>query len=314
MALLGGGVNIAANGIAEWLGSSKDEEERRQRLAVLREYQALGQLLPEEEDLVAREIERSGMQDVKRDPTQEGYLDETQARLMDRARDGRSAQGALAYEQARQRSAQEARSAREGAVADAAARGMGPEAGFTASLLAQQGDADRERMAGLQEAASAEDLAVQSLADAGSLASQRSAQHWQEDADVAGAIDDMRRFNAGEFNRFQLANREDQWNRFNAQMGIADRTAGARRDVANMYGREGDRVRQQVGGVGQAFGYGMTAYGQGGQGASAPKMAQPQSYAGDRGIGADPAMRPSLSQQRAAGFTTDDDPRRRKAR
>lgn len=276
MALVGSLVNMGVGAITNWLAGSSDEEEKRQRLLALQEYTSIAP--PEHKELIAREVARSRMEDLRRNPALEATQDEALAGLMDVARNGESARGRAEYEQSAQESAQLARSQRMGAVESAAARGLGPEAAFTDLLLAGQGDADRERMAGLNRAAYGEEARLGALGQAGSMAAQRSATQWGQDADVASAVDDMARFNAGEWNRTQESNRDDRYRAYDAQLARADRIARQRGEMGDMYAQRGQRTREQGSAIGSGINRMITApgvYGQGGgnTGGGAPPAA-----------------------------------------
>lgn len=259
MAVVGGLVNMGVGAITNWLAGSKDAEEKRQRLLALQEYTSLAP--PEHRELIAREVARSRMSDVRRDPALEATQDEVLASLMDVGRDGESARATADYEQAAMDSAQLARSQRMGAVEGAMARGLGPEAAFTDLLMAGQGDADRERMAGLNRAAYAEEARMGALGQAGSMAAQRSATRFGQDADVARAEDELAMFNAGQWNQTQRYNNDDRYRAYDAQLARADRIARQRGEVGDMYGRQGQRTREQGAAIGGGVNRMITAPG-----------------------------------------------------
>lgn len=301
LAMIGGLVNMGVGGISSWLAGSKDAKERKERELALQQYMTLAP--PEHRDLVAREVARTRMEDVRRDPTLEAAQDEALAGYLDVARNGESARGRADYEQSAMDSAQLARSAREGAVADAEARGLGPEAGFTASLMAGQADADRERMAGLQRAAYGEEARMGALGQAGSMAGQRSSTRFNQDAAVAQAQDELARFNAGEWNSMQRYNRDDEYNAYDAQLARSDRIAGVHMGNAGMYGRQGQRIRDQGSQIGGGLGRMITAPGVYGPSGAAPAPAA-ASTAQPKLMGPRPmtnyqgAMKPAEEQQR----------------
>jgi len=276
MALIGSLANAGVGAITNWLAGSKDAEELRQRELALREYSSIAP--PEHREIIAREVARSRMSDVRRDPALEAAQDEALAGYLDVARNGESARGRADYEQAAMDSAQRARAEREAAVANAVARGLGPEAGFTDTLMAGQADADRERMAGLQRAAFDEEARTGALGQAGSMAGQRSATRWNQDAEVAQAEDDLARFNAGEWNTMKRYNQDDQYRAYEARLARADRMAGQRNTIAGMYGEQGQRIRDQGSNIGGGLNRMITApgiYGPSGGATPAP-AASPQ--------------------------------------
>lgn len=311
--IIGSLVSAGSGAIGAWLAGSADDEERRQRLLALREYTTIAP--PEHRELVAREVARSRMNDVRRNAGLEAAQDEALAGYLDVVRDGRSARGDADYEQAAMDSAQLERSARESALASAAARGMGPEAAFTDLLLAGQAGADRERMAGLQRAAYNEEARMGALGAAGSMAAQRSATQWNQDAEQAQAQDEMDMFNAGQWNDMQRYNDQGRYRAFDTQLARADRVYGARNDVADMHARRSQRTREAAAGVGTGLGRAITAPGVYGPSGGAPQPAasayRPTNY-GD--VGASAALQPALEQQRQIQAGQPPSPTRRRAR
>lgn len=319
MAAVGGLVNMGVGAISNWLASSRDAEEKQQRLLALREYTSIAP--PEHRDLIAREVARSRMSDVRRNPALEATQDEVLGSLMDVARNGESARGAADYEQAAMDSAQLARSNRMAAVEGATARGMGPEAAFTDVLMAGQADADRERMAGLNRAAYGEEARMGALSQAGGMAAQRSATQFGQDAEIARAEDELAQFNAGQWNQMQRYNNDGRYQNFEAQLAVADRRSRSRGDLADMEARRGDRIREQGAAIGGGLNRMITApgvYGQGGgntgggappaaAAAPPPQMRQTSAYQG--------AMTPATQQQQLIQTgTPTTPPTRRRAR
>lgn len=309
LALIGSLVNVGVGGISNWLAGSKDKEERQQREAALREYMTLAP--PEHRELIAREVARSRMADVRRDPTLEAAQDEALSGYLDVARNGESARGRADYERAAQESAQQERSNREAAVARAVAMGLGPEAAFTDSLVAGQGGADRERMAGLQRAAMDEEARMGALGQAGSMAASRSATRWGQDAQVAQAQDDMDMFNAGQWNEMARYNNNDRYNAFEARLAQANAIARERGNLADMYSGQGQRIRDQGSQIGGGLNRMITApgvYGSGTGGAPPAAAAAPPPPATPLtnaykpttygAVGANAALQPALDAQR----------------
>jgi hypothetical protein len=150
-------------------------------------------------------------------------------------------------------------------------------------LLAQQGSAETERMAGIQQAADADRAALESLLQSGSMAGERSRERWSQDSEVAGARDDMNRFNAGQMSdadRFNVGQRNWEWG---AGLQLANAKAGGLNNMADFYGNKAQQTRQMVGGVGQGVGYAVNSVaasgGVGGQ--SAPTSRTATSYEAD---------------------------------
>lgn len=266
MALIGSLIQAGGSLLAQWLSSGDSDEEKRLRQEALAQYAAIAP--PEVKDLIARTVEGTAMDTVRRDAGQEAIRDEVQGRLLERVRGGgMDAQSQARYEQARQRSALEARAGRQAALARAGARGLGPEAALTDMLLAQQGSAESERMAGIQQAADADRAALESLLQSGSMAGERSRERWSQDADVARARDDMNRFNAGQMSDTDRFNAGQQQWRWDAEFRRRNAIAGANQDMANYYGRKADNTRKTVGGVTQGIGYGVNSFAASGGGA-----------------------------------------------
>lgn len=258
MAAISALVQVGSAALAEWLSGADSAEERRYRQDALAQYAAIAP--PEAQEVIARTVAGTAMGDVRRDVGQEAIRDEMQGRLLERVRGGgMDAQSQARYEQARQRSALEARAGRQAALARAGARGLGPDAALTDMLLAQQGSAETERMAGIQQAADADRAALESLLQSGSMAGERSRERWSQDAAVAQARDDMNRFNAGQLadtDRFNAGQRNWAWDAdFRRRAGLA----GAYQDAADAAGNRGQQTRQTVGGVGQGLGYAVNS-------------------------------------------------------
>jgi hypothetical protein len=264
------GVPIITGIIGRIMSEDLSEEERRQWQLALEEYAAIAP--PEHRELIAREVARSQMGGVRRNPQLEATLDEVQARTMEVARAGESARGRADYEQSAMDSAQIERSQREGAVARADALGLGPEAAFSDALVAGQGGADRERMAGLQRAAFNEENRMGALGSAGAMAANRSATQWQQDAQVANAQDELNMFNVGQFNNMQQFNEMGRYRNFDAQLNLANARSGARQRYAGRLGGQGQQVREDWANVGRGVG-GML--GAGVQYRNSGPMAQP---------------------------------------
>lgn len=314
LAVVGGIVNMGAAAIGEWLaGAESAEEERRRRLA-LRQYVALQP--PEHRELVARQVSRALAADVRRNPGLEATQDEVLDRLMEVGRTGESAIGAADYEQAAMDSAQLERSQRMGAVAQAEAMGLGPEAAFTDLLLAGQAGADRERMAGLNRAAYGESSRMDALDRAGGMAAQRSATQWGQDMEQARAQDELNMFNAGEWNTMQRYNDQSRYDAFDAQLAKADRVAGQYNSLADMNLRRGQQTRQRATDIGGGAARAIQAPGTFGPSAAPAAPGAPARRASTGGV-TEPRpmshMEPAMEQQRALqpGTPTSNAQRRR---
>jgi hypothetical protein len=314
MSVVAGLVMMGGSALGDWLAGSQDEEERRQRQAALEEYASIAPL--EHKQLVARELQRTRMEDVRRNPALDADMDEVQGRLMEVGRGGESAAARADYELASQESSMMERAARAAALSQADAAGLGPEAAYSDMLLASQAGADRERMAGLQRAGMGERNRMTALGQAGGMAERRSATQWSQDAEVAQAQDDFERFNVGEFNDMQRYNRDDELGVWDRNLSLADRRAGQRNELGDMHERRGQRTRQRVGDISTGAGRAIMApsiYGPSGTGGGGtPPAAAPAAAAAPLPpSGPAPAVQPAQPQQRALPY---DDPRRRRLR
>lgn len=308
------GVPLITGLIGRLSSDEYSDEEKRQMMLALEEYAAIAP--PEHRDLIAREIARSQMESVQRNPYLEAVQDEVLAGYQEIARGGESTRGRADYEQSAMESAQLERAQREGTLARADALGLGAEAAFTDALLAGQGGADRERMAGLQRAAFNEKARMGALGAAGSMAGSRSATQFAQDAQVAQAQDELNRFNAGQFNDMQQFNEMGRYRNFGAQLDLANARAGARQRYAGYMGDRGQQVREDWANVGRGIGTGLGAGAQyrttGGMGAqqdpamSSGAMPQQQVYG-------QPAPQSTVGPA-AAGPQPYTTPQRRKAR
>lgn len=273
---------IVIAGIIGRLASDEySDEEKRQMELALEEYAALAP--PEHRELIAREVARTQMASVQRNQGLEAVQDDVLARYQDIYTDGESARATADYEQAAMESAQLERSQREGAVSRADALGLGPEAAFTDTLVAGQGGADRERMAGLQRAAYGEEARMGALGAAGSMAANRSATQWAQDAQAAQAQDELNMFNVGQFNDMQQFNEGNRYRNFGARLDLANARSGARLRHAGFMGDRAQGVQEDwmnVGrGIQQTLGAGMGAMGgmpMGGGGPMATSGSMPQ--------------------------------------
>ncbi len=264
------GVPVLTSLIGRLQSDEYSDEEKRQLQLALEEYAAMAP--PEHRELIAREVARSQMGAVRRNPQLEATLDEVLGRQMEVARTGESARGRADYEQSAMDSAQLERGQREAAVSRADALGLGPEAAFSDMLLAGQGGADRERMAGLQRAAYNEENRMWALGAAGSMAANRSATQFQQDAEVARAQDDLNMFNAGQFNNMQQFNEGNRYRNFSARLDLANARSGIHERMAGYSRDRGQQVQEDWANVGRGVG-GML--GAGVQYRNSGPMAQP---------------------------------------
>lgn len=164
---------------------------------------------------------------------------------------GNTLETQLAQAQAQRTAGQATRQAQQGALADAARRGTGGGAAtLQAQLLGGSTGADRAAQVGLEGAANARRQALQSLQQGGGLAGQAEESDAARAARRAEALDAMSRFNEGQ-----------RQQRFQNEMEVAQRRAGAagmRSDIAR--GR-GQRTRGVLGGLGQGAGQAATTWG-----------------------------------------------------
>lgn len=312
------GVPVLTSLIGRLQSDEYSEEEKRQLRLALEEYAAIAP--PQYREVIAREVTRSQMGQVQRNPQLEATLDELLGRQMEVARTGESARGRADYEQSAMESAQLERAQREGAVSRADALGLGPEAAFSDALVAGQSGADRERMAGLQRAAYNEENRLGAMGAAGSMAANRSATQFQQDAEVARAQDELNMFNAGQANNMAQFNEGNRYRAFGAQLDLANARAGARQRYGGYMGDRGQQVREDWANVGRGIGGGLgagvqyrnsTGMAQPG-GASGP-MPQQQVYQPQTAPQAAPFSGAS-AQSTVAGSQQVYDPKKRKAR
>jgi len=294
--LVGSLVNAGVGFIADWIAGSSDEEEKAARQRALQEYASLSP--PDVQDFIAREVSGSATSRARVNEGQRAVQDEVQGRLMERGRaGGMDLQSRARAEQARMEAGQHEQEMREGALANLRSRGMlGSGEELLARLQSGQSAANRERMAGVQSLADADEAAMQALIAGGGMAGQREQREWGQQMDVANAEDDIARFNAGEYNRFQLARAADVRARFDQQFALADRKSGIHQGDAAIARRDAQQTRQQVGGLGQAAGFGIASYG---QYQANQQPANKVSYSPNQPatVGTAAALQPALQQQ-----------------
>lgn len=260
--LIGMLVVQGVSAIAGWISESNaNEEERQRRLAALAEYASIQP--PEVRELIGQGVRKSAFERIQADQGLQAVQDEAQQRLLERGRNGAS----LAYRAEREQSAMEtaarARSNREGVLADSRARGT---VGSGEELLAQfQGDsaaAETERLAGVQQLAADEEAALNSIIAAGDMASTREQRDLDLQVAQASAEDDIAMFNAGVQNQFSIYNDQQRWNQAEYRLDLARARANAQNGLADSARSQGNANARMIGGLGQAAGYGLAAYGQ----------------------------------------------------
>jgi hypothetical protein len=288
MMLIGGGVQVGAGLIGSFLGGAQDEKALEYRKKALAEY--MGISVPELEELHAKEQGDTELRGVQRDAGQDALMDESQARLSERARTGGwDAQARESYAQGEMDAATYERGQRE-ALASRFQPGDG--AGAVLQAQAQQSGADRAAASGRGAAADAERRAMEAILQGGSFAMQRSGQQWDQDAQVASAQDRINEFNTATANNFTLANADERARHFDQRMRLADSKASAQEGMASHYEGKGQQARSTAGGLGQAAGYGLAAYGM--YGATAPQQGPSMTT-----TGASAGVAPSIASAQA---------------
>jgi hypothetical protein len=262
LSLISMGLNVGSGVLSQLLGSPDEGEAYKYRQEALAKY--MGISVPELKEMVAKEQGDTHLKDVTTDPRFDAQQDMAAERLEEVGNAGGfDARARARMEQARMESAQAERSAREGVLASARARGtLGTGEELSAMVQAGQAAADRERMAGVQTQADAEERALQAIIEGGRFAGERQGRQWGQRAQVASAQDEIDRFNTATANDFTLANQQQKNIHFGQQMQLADGQAGALEGMAGHLEDRANHTKQVVGGIGQMLGYGMGAVGQ----------------------------------------------------
>ena len=193
---------------------------------------------------------------------------------------------------------------------------LGSGQGLAAQLQAQQASADRAAQAGFQQAASADQRALQALIQSGQMAGQMRTQQVGEEERRAAAADRINRFNTQHRQQLQAANRNtiNAANRYNMDLNVgrerrnvdrrqegAKQHAGAYKDkflidrskvagqtgsntaIADLRGQKAGRMEQATGQLLEDAGEGLDKIAKAGAGGLAEGGVIPgQNYVGDR--------------------------------
>lgn len=164
---------------------------------------------------------------------------------------GNTLETQLAQAQAQRAAGQATRQAQQGALANAAQRGMGGGAAtLQAQLLGGSTGADRAAQVGLEGATNARRAALQALQQGGSMAGSAEEADSAREARRRESLDAMARFNE--------AQRQQN---FQNQLTVADRQSGAAGMRADVSRGKGQRTRNFWGTLGQGGGQAATTYG-----------------------------------------------------
>jgi hypothetical protein len=270
MGLVGGLVSAGAGAIGAWLAGGASEEEKKARREQLEEYSALAS--PQHQDIIAQGVKESAYSRVRGDAGLRAQQDRVQDRLVRRGEGETSMAYRARGEEARMQAARTAQGDREAILQEGRARGT---VGSGEELLLQQDAnqqaAEQERMAGVQAQADEEEAALQALMAGGAMAGQREERDLNTQMGIAGGMDDIAMFNAGQTNAMAVNNAQLRGSAWDRSLAVADRRAGIHRDTANRAREGAAGLGAAIGGIGQGAGYGIAAYGQ--QGGMAPKQA-----------------------------------------
>jgi len=182
--------------------------------------------------------------------------DEAISRLMEVGESGgMDSQSVLAQEQARQSAAAQEARGRASVRQEAQRRGMGGAGEFIGQLGAQQAGAQSAALAGMQNAASARDRALQALMQGGSMAGQAEAQDFNRAATINRERDALARYNADMSMRVQEGNNALRQQGFGNNMQLAGARYGVYHNRANQLNQRADRT------MGTWFGLGQGAQG-----------------------------------------------------
>lgn len=266
---LGGGIGgLFGSLLGDELGSEDREKQRRIYGQLVRMYEDLPvELRPELEDPALRGP--SAMEQLSEDP----MLRAEQLRTLQGLRSIADARGLDAEAQADLAEIQAASAGQEraqrGNILDSFARGGqgGSNKALLASLVAQQGGAQRAGMEGLRTAANAQQRQYRALLDAGSLAGDVRGQDFGAAQARAGGADRVSEYNAAARNAAMQRNAD---RKMQAQQGTIDnrfRQAGgverARGAQAGWYDEEQKRKLAQGNAIGGGLGYAIGGAGGG---------------------------------------------------
>lgn len=263
--IAGAALPIVGGAVGALAGKGDADEAARIRQQIVDLYGDIDPLVLDA--LVAEQMGPSAFEGVKEDPALRSAQMSALERLMQVGREGgMTAEDRLVQAQAEREAARYERGQREAIEQNAQARGMGGGGqSFAAQLQAQQSGAERAYMGGMDAAAQAQRRALDAVIRGGQLGGQIRGQDFDQAARKAQAADEIARFNAGQRTRAGEGNRDAQFQSFNANLGVADRKAGAMGRQADDKQMWSDRTRGAITGAFQGAGAAASAYGQGQQ-------------------------------------------------
>lgn len=221
-------------GIVGWLIENHYEEEAQRILKEARD--AYGSLDDSAiEAAAAQVLGPSALGQIKADPTYRAAQDDALAQLRDISRSGMSLSDRATLADATDAAGQEARSATEGVLQGARARGVaGSGAELAAALQAGQSGANRASRTARGVAGDASDRALRALSQSATLAGNLESTDYNRQANTAVANDQIARFN----NDTQYNRANDAYNR---QLGDMNRRYNQARDQAGEQRAAGQR-------------------------------------------------------------------------
>lgn len=232
--------------------ASRGDRERRRREEE-RAYQGYEDLrAPELKEIQQRNLDRSMYTGMPGNFGGRDLEDEALAGMAEFSREGGlGAQGNLAMEQARLKSAAQANSANAAIQANAARRGMSGAGAIVAQQVAQQGANQNASLAGMQAAADAEGRRLVATQALGGMAGAAEGRRNAAAMERARQLDAINRFEANLGLQTDLANAGLTQQQFQNTLGIADRQYGSRLTRAGQYGRDADATARMWTGLGQ---------------------------------------------------------------
>ncbi len=244
----------------DWLGAlvgkalgQKDEEQSRNY-----EQQQLDQLTglnaPTLERVQAEQMGRSGLNDYHADPRfKQAQLDAINA-YGQVGREGYTGADRAAMDEAQRDVASQERGQREALLQRADMQGgLSSGNALGASLVAQQGQADRAGAAGNRVVLAGRQRALDAYGKAADLASGARGQEFGEASRLAQANDDIARFNTGQRSQAGYYNAGLGQQDFNNRAGVAQMKSGAYGQAANRAHQRADEWSNMGKSVGQGF-------------------------------------------------------------
>lgn len=272
-----------------------------QELALQNE-QSAGKLTPAQEQAVQQQS--SQLNNVSVNPALRAAQMQALQSLQQQSTQGLSASDKLALTQIGQQNSQQANSANQAVLQNAAARGMGGSGATLAAQLANnQNSANNQQNKSMQVAAQAQQNALSATAQAGQLGNSLEQSQYGESSNAARAQDAINQFNtankqgvnaqntlaqnqANAYNQqnaqnisntnTNLANQQQQYNKglyqtqYNNQMGQAQAEQNAENNIAGYYGQQAANTRAEGAAIGSGIDKAGAAIFTGGASAAAP--------------------------------------------